>query len=200
MNSGRPGLSPDIQISLRTVRGRCRCDPVSANPGSYVGGRPNGRNWRNRRLRPKTAFSRFPRVHRPDLEGQQRVDSDPSITGFKPAPSVNSIHQDGRWLGVRVAEPVPLISRLFTISHVHVMFYFVRIWAANDAEAAERASGFPRDGEQAGASVDSCPAAARASGQGGGGPGNPSQAIENARFGKGNERKCKCRKGNSALG
>ncbi len=49
------------------------------------------------------------------------------------------------------------------------MFYFVRIWAANDAEAAERASGFPRDGEQAAASVDLCPAAARASGQGEGG-------------------------------
>ena len=31
--------------------------------------------WRNRHLQPKTAFSRFPPVHRVDLEGKQRVDS-----------------------------------------------------------------------------------------------------------------------------
>src|SRR5208283_648423 len=29
----------------------------------------NGRSWRTRRLRPKTAFSRFAPVQRPDLEG-----------------------------------------------------------------------------------------------------------------------------------
>jgi hypothetical protein len=32
------------------------------------------RFWRNRRLRPKTAFSRLPLVHGADLEGHQRVD------------------------------------------------------------------------------------------------------------------------------
>src|SRR5208283_430771 len=31
--------------------------------------------WRNIRLQPKTAFSRFPPVHRADLEGQQRAAS-----------------------------------------------------------------------------------------------------------------------------
>jgi len=30
--------------------------------------------WRNRHLQPKTALSRFPPVHRVDLEGKQRVD------------------------------------------------------------------------------------------------------------------------------
>ena len=34
----------------------------------------NGRSWRNQRLQPKPAFSRFASVRRPDLEGQQRVD------------------------------------------------------------------------------------------------------------------------------
>src|SRR6516162_838942 len=33
--------------------------------------------WGNLRLQPKTAFSRFPLVHRVDLEGQQRVDFGP---------------------------------------------------------------------------------------------------------------------------
>jgi hypothetical protein len=33
----------------------------------------NVRNWRDVRLQPKTAFSRFPPVHRNDLEGQQTV-------------------------------------------------------------------------------------------------------------------------------
>jgi hypothetical protein len=33
-----------------------------------------GRSWRNQRLQPKPAFSRFASVRRPDLEGQQRVD------------------------------------------------------------------------------------------------------------------------------
>ena len=31
----------------------------------------------NQRLQPKTAFSRFPPVHRADPEGQQKVDSSP---------------------------------------------------------------------------------------------------------------------------
>jgi hypothetical protein len=31
--------------------------------------------WRNRHLQPKTSLSRFPPVHRVDLEGRQRVDS-----------------------------------------------------------------------------------------------------------------------------
>ena len=70
--------------------------------------------------------------------------------------------------------------------------------AANDAEASEPASGFPRDGERDGASVDSC-LAARGGGTGGGGLGNPGQALENARFEKGNERKYKCPHGYSAL-
>jgi len=33
----------------------------------------NDRSWRNLRLQPKTAFSRFPLVHRADPEGQRRV-------------------------------------------------------------------------------------------------------------------------------
>jgi hypothetical protein len=33
----------------------------------------NGRAWRNRLLQPKTAFSRFPPVHRLDPEGLLRV-------------------------------------------------------------------------------------------------------------------------------
>jgi hypothetical protein len=32
------------------------------------------RSWRSLRLQPKTAFSRFPTVHRADLEGQPRVE------------------------------------------------------------------------------------------------------------------------------
>src|ERR1700722_17414068 len=32
------------------------------------------RSWCNRRLQPKTAFSRLPPVHRADLKGQLRVD------------------------------------------------------------------------------------------------------------------------------
>ena len=39
--------------------------------------RAYGRFRRNRRLRPKTAFSRFPSVDRADLEGRQRVESGP---------------------------------------------------------------------------------------------------------------------------
>jgi len=34
----------------------------------------DGCSWRKLRLQPKTAFLRFPAVHRADLEGQQRVD------------------------------------------------------------------------------------------------------------------------------
>jgi hypothetical protein len=42
-----------------------------AQPSSFATG---VRSWRNRRLRPKTAFSRFPPIHKTDLECRQRVD------------------------------------------------------------------------------------------------------------------------------
>jgi len=35
----------------------------------------NGGSWRDLRLQPNTAFSRFPPVHRNHLEGQQRVEA-----------------------------------------------------------------------------------------------------------------------------
>ena len=39
------------------------------------------RPYRNRRLQPKTAFSRLPPVHRVDQEGQERVDLTHSPSG-----------------------------------------------------------------------------------------------------------------------
>ncbi len=48
-----------------------------------VGHAGNDRTWRNRSLQPKTAFSRFPPVHRADLEGRQRVDC--AISQGRPA-------------------------------------------------------------------------------------------------------------------
>ena len=45
----------------------------------------DGRSWRNLRLQPKTAFLRFPAVHRADLEGQQRVDSGHPTTSQNPS-------------------------------------------------------------------------------------------------------------------
>lgn len=38
-------------------------------------------NLRNLRLRPKSAFLRFPAVHRADLERQQRVETGPTLQG-----------------------------------------------------------------------------------------------------------------------
>jgi hypothetical protein len=49
--------------------GRLCCSASSGPAGSAC-----TRSWRNRHLRPKTAFSRLPPVHRTDLEGQLRVD------------------------------------------------------------------------------------------------------------------------------
>ena len=55
---------------------------ISSGPGRGREGfscscpaRRKGHFWRGPRRQPKTAFSRFPPVHRADLEGQQRVES-----------------------------------------------------------------------------------------------------------------------------
>jgi hypothetical protein len=56
------GLSPDFRFGSLG-----RTDAIAACFR-------NGRSWRNLRLQPKTASSRFTPVHRADLQGQERVD------------------------------------------------------------------------------------------------------------------------------
>jgi len=64
----QPAPSPQ-QISLLTV---APCSSrLQQGPERTMS---DFRNWRNLRLQPKTAFWRFAPVHRPDLEGQLRVD------------------------------------------------------------------------------------------------------------------------------
>jgi hypothetical protein len=46
-------------------------DPMRLRPAPAT---LNARSWRKRRLQPKTAFSRFPPVHRAEPEGPLRVD------------------------------------------------------------------------------------------------------------------------------
>ena len=70
-----PGDLPRRQIGFTRV---CPIGTQLLAAGNFVAGPVL---WRNRRLQPKTAFSCFAPVLRVDLEGQQRVDSDPSPNG-----------------------------------------------------------------------------------------------------------------------
>jgi hypothetical protein len=61
-----PDTSSDVGLWVTSTRPDRPSDPFVF--------RKKGRCWRNLRLQPKSAFSRFARVHRPGLDGQERVD------------------------------------------------------------------------------------------------------------------------------